>query len=376
MKKRVTRSRSRKKASAAKSARRRPEGRPTTAKQVLLAPDDEAPSVEQARSSGFSGDPIQMMLRVGGTRIGITVDHPTAVNRDSAPVKLARVDEPVAQAALPRTAGVARRDRRSAVVKPEAAPKLPTARARVLADVADEEGAAQWLWRGRLPSGVLACIEGDPGEGKSLVTMDLAARVTTGKSMPFDAAGRTPGGVLVANAEDSAGVLKMRAKAAGTDLQRMHILTGDECTGLLTDLPRLRAEMARADAKLVIVDPMMAALGAGTNAQIDQSVRAALTPLASLAESAGATILLVRHLTKGAGRNAKYRGSGSIGITGAVRSLMAVTPHADRRGERVLSSVKANSGPTPPAAVYRIVAAGKAARVEWIEEIEAEVGTD
>jgi hypothetical protein len=48
-----------------------------------------------------------------------------------------------------------------------------------------------WLWPGRLPLGKLAILDGDPGVGKSLVTLDLCARLSTGR--PFPDGGPGPG---------------------------------------------------------------------------------------------------------------------------------------------------------------------------------------
>jgi predicted ATP-dependent serine protease len=51
---------------------------------------------------------------------------------------------------------------------------------------ADQEVGARvdWLWEGRLPSGQLAILDGDPGIGKSLMLLDLCARITTGRAFP------------------------------------------------------------------------------------------------------------------------------------------------------------------------------------------------
>ncbi len=41
-----------------------------------------------------------------------------------------------------------------------------------------------WLWEPWLAQGVVAVIDGDPGVGKSSLTMDLVARITTGQPFP------------------------------------------------------------------------------------------------------------------------------------------------------------------------------------------------
>ena len=46
-----------------------------------------------------------------------------------------------------------------------------------------------WLWPGRLPLGKLAILDGDPGVGKSVVTLDLCARLGTGRPFPDGTSG-------------------------------------------------------------------------------------------------------------------------------------------------------------------------------------------
>jgi hypothetical protein len=41
-----------------------------------------------------------------------------------------------------------------------------------------------WLWPGRVPAGKLTLVAGDPGIGKSLMALDMAARTTTARPWP------------------------------------------------------------------------------------------------------------------------------------------------------------------------------------------------
>src|SRR5687767_1767303 len=51
-----------------------------------------------------------------------------------------------------------------------------------LSDVKAER--VTWLWQDRIPLGKLTVIEGNPGTGKSTLTTELAACVTTGSQLP------------------------------------------------------------------------------------------------------------------------------------------------------------------------------------------------
>lgn len=237
----------------------------------------------------------------------------------------------------------------------------------------DDEPDISWLWHNRIPIGGMTSLEGMPGDGKSTISMDLAARITTGAPMPREDRRRSPGGVPVFNVEDTKGTIKRRAEAAGADLERLVVL-GAEDVGLFGDLPRLEAAMDTVDAKLVIADPLMAALGTGTNAKNDQSVRHELTPLAEMLARRSAGVLVIRHPTKGGSGDPRYTGSGAVGVTAALRSVLVVAARPDRPGEYVLVHVKSNWGPEMPPIAYRIASAGTVGRVEWLESVVRQSG--
>ena len=73
---------------------------------------------------------------------------------------------------------------------------------RVRAAITLEPREVEWLWPGWLPAGKLALVDGDPGLGKSLLTLDLCARLSTGRPMPDGSSGPGPVNTLILNAED------------------------------------------------------------------------------------------------------------------------------------------------------------------------------
>jgi putative DNA primase/helicase len=241
----------------------------------------------------------------------------------------------------------------------------------LLSDVKPEQ--VEWLWRGYIPLGKLTIVDGDPGLGKTLVSGDLAARVTTGGAMPDDSAGIDAAGVVYFTAEDDPGdTLRPRAEAAGADLSRFLVVqtitveTGEngktvERLPTFRDTAFLRAAVDRVGAKIVIYDPFMAYLSGETNSFRDQDVRAELAPLAMLAQELGVAIVLIRHLNKGTSGNALYRGGGSIGIIGAARSGLMIAQHPDDESRRVLSSQKLNLAARPASLEYSIDAIGDGA---------------
>lgn len=247
----------------------------------------------------------------------------------------------------------------------------PAARIVRLSDVMPER--VGWLWPARIPLGKLTVLDGDPGLGKSTISIDLAARVSTGRPMPDDTTGRPPAGVVLLSAEDGlADTIRPRLDAAGADTSRVvalaAIVTGlgiERLPSLPIDLPRLETAIVAHRATLVVVDVLMAFLDGAINAHRDQDVRGALAQLAAMAERTGAAILVLRHLNKSAGGPAIYRGGGSIGIVGAARSALVVGIDPQDESRCILAVTKANLARLAPSLAYRIVDASGTGRIFW-----------
>jgi hypothetical protein len=234
-----------------------------------------------------------------------------------------------------------------------------------------------WLWAGRIPLGKITVIDGDPGLGKSVLSLDLAARVSTGSAMPDGSPGRR-GGVVLLSAEDGLDdTIRPRLDAAGADVHRILALDcvpggadqGKRLPELPYDVPALRAAVQRMGALLVIVDPLMAYLGERVNSHRDGDCRRALFPLAELAQITGAAVVVIRHLNKAGGNNPIYRGGGSIGIIGAARSGLLVARDPDNPDRRILAATKSNLARLPASLAYDLSTAPDGAlRIGWMGE--------
>lgn len=244
-----------------------------------------------------------------------------------------------------------------------------------------------WIWPGRVPDSKLTILEGDPGLGKSLLTTDMAARVSKGAPMPDGTVGKCgPADVILLSAEDGAGdTIVPRLVAAGADLTRIRIVPGpSEGTDLTITIPgSLRyIEMAiqSVGAKLVIIDPLVAFLNGETNSWRDQDVRRALAPLARMADRLNVAVLLIRHLSKAPSVNPLYRGGGSIGIIGAARAAFLVAPDPDIEGRTVFAASKFNLGPKPASLAYgletvHVEGVGLVPRITWQGESQHSAAT-
>lgn len=228
-----------------------------------------------------------------------------------------------------------------------------------------------WLWQGRIPLGKLTLIDGDPGLGKSTVTLDIAARVSRGASMPDGSPGVSGGAVLLTLEDGLADTIVPRLRAAGADLTRIAALQAvhDE-DGLsrfptVSDIEAIERACAKVQAKIVIVDPIMAHLDGKVNSWRDQDVRGALTPLCKLVDKIGVAVILVRHLSKAIGTQAIYRGGGSIGIIGAARCAYLVAKDPANENKRVFACIKNNLAPTPVSIAFALEGVDGVSKIAW-----------
>jgi hypothetical protein len=250
-----------------------------------------------------------------------------------------------------------------------------------LADVTVEE--VHWLWPGRIPLGKLTIFDGDPGLGKSTVTLDIAARLTRGLPMPGAPveSALPPSSVLLLTAEDGLGdTIRPRLEAAGACLKEITALQGFAgADGILLpislpmDVPTTAQIVEVSGAKLVVIDPLMAFLHESVQSNSDQSVRRALLPLTRLADISGAAIVVVRHLNKQSNKNINYRGGGSIGILGVARSALIACKDPDAANERLLGVSKSNLCKPPGPLRYEIIPAGTSSRVVWLGGSDADI---
>ncbi|HJT59859.1 MAG TPA: AAA family ATPase [Ktedonobacteraceae bacterium] len=247
----------------------------------------------------------------------------------------------------------------------------------LLSDIESEQ--LHWLWEKRIPSGKLTILDGDPGLGKSLLTLDLAARITTGKPMPDGTPGVKGRVLLIAPEDGAADTIKPRVEAVGGDPSRIRLLSIVKSTShrtretilspftLSKHFSTLVKTIYQTLPTLVILDPLMAVLGSGISASSDQKIRENLSLLAILAQRANCAILIVRHLNKGGSENPLYRGSGSIGIIATVRTGLLVVQHPFDENKRLLVPIKNNLSEKASNLTYQVTAnADGIPSIQWL----------
>jgi len=247
-----------------------------------------------------------------------------------------------------------------------------------MADVQPEP--IQWLWPGRVPLGKLTLLAGDPGLGKSLITLDWAARVSLGRLWPDGAESGGRGSVVILSAEDDpSDTIAPRLHAANADLSQIILLRAMEWFdnetksrttrpfSLERDLPALgEAAEKLPDCRLVIIDPIDAYTGR-TDSHKNAEVRGLLAPLAELAARLRLAVVGIMHLTK-RDAPALYRASGSLAFVAAARAVWAVARDKQDRNRRLFVPVKCNLAPDHSGLAFAVVESDGLPVVAWAPE--------
>jgi hypothetical protein len=241
----------------------------------------------------------------------------------------------------------------------------------------------RWLSPGRLAVGKITILDGDPGLGKSTLLCEFAARISRGEPLPGGEAAAPRPVVLMSAEDDPYDTIRPRIDAAGGDPRRviafatLHDADSNGTLGAIPDHVYILEEIiTRTRAALLVIDPLVAYLARGYNANSYQGVRRAFHSLKVLAERTGVAIVAVRHLNKSVIANPLYRGLGSIGIIGAARCGLLLASDPDDPERRILASTKDNLGRPPPSLAFRLLASpgSHVARVVWDGESQWTAG--
>ena len=202
----------------------------------------------------------------------------------------------------------------------------------------------EWLWEPYIPFGKVTIVQGNPGEGKTTLALRLCAACTNRKPFPAMAE-HEPFNVIYQTAEDGLGdTVKPRLMEADADLERVLVIDDRDTPLTLAD-ERIARAIRENNARLVIIDPVQAFLGADVDMNRANEVRPIFRSLGDIAQATGCAIVLIGHLNKAAGTQSTYRGLGSIDITAAVRSLLFIGKLKDSPTTRVLIHEKSSLAP-------------------------------
>ena len=153
-----------------------------------------------------------------------------------------------------------------------------------LNEVAPQE--VDWLWYPYIAFGKVTILQGDPGEGKTTLVLHLAAALTRGEMLCSEEK-REPVTVIYQTAEDGlTDTIKPRLIAANADCSRVLVIDETEQCVSMTD-ERLEVAIRQTNARLVILDPLQAYLGADVDMHRANQVRPIMSRLGVIAEKYG-----------------------------------------------------------------------------------------
>ena len=224
----------------------------------------------------------------------------------------------------------------------------------------------EWLWKPYLPFGKLSVLQGNPGEGKTYFAMHLAAACTNGKLLP-NMERMEPFNVIYQTAEDGLGdTVKPRLIEAGADLDRVLVIDDSDAQLTLSD-ERIEKAIVENNARLVIIDPLQAYLGADVDMNRANEVRPIFMRLGQVVQRTGCAILLIGHLNKAAGMQSLQRGLGSIDVAAAVRSVMFIGKLKHDPTMRILTHEKSSLAPPGVSLAFSL---GDERGFRWVGEYD------
>ena len=216
-----------------------------------------------------------------------------------------------------------------------------------------EAKAVSWLWYPYFPAGKITIVQGDPGEGKTTMMLQLAALLTQGKKLPDGTELSGAVNVIFQGAEDGVSdTIKPRLLQAGADCSRIAFIDPEEDRSLSLGDRRFERAIRETEAKLLIIDPLQAFLSAEPEKSRRGSLRNIFGKLGKVAEETGCAVVLIGHMNKNGSGKSIYRGLGSIDVAAIARSVLLVGRDSDDPYRRIMLPIKSSLAPEGPAFAF------------------------
>ena len=200
----------------------------------------------------------------------------------------------------------------------------------------------EWLWYPFIPYGKLTIVQGDPGDGKTTLVLNIAAKLSKGECLDEDMKLIEPVNVIYQTAEDGlADTVKPRLELAGAECERIIVIDESDKSLSMID-ERLEEAIIKTKARLLILDPIQAYLGGGMDMNRANEARDMTKKLGLLAEKTKCAIVLIGHMNKASGNKAAYRGMGSIDFFAVARSVLLVGRVEGEPNTRAVVQIKNN----------------------------------
>lgn len=247
----------------------------------------------------------------------------------------------------------------------------------------------EWLLYPFIPFGKVTIIQGDPGEGKTTMVLQIIAKLTRGEPILLNKKSQKeaqqdseenlkqevlsqdnsiqPVNVIYQTAEDGLGdTIKPRLLAAGADCSRVLVIDDREQPLTMVDV-RLEEAIIQTKARMVVLDPIQGFLGTDVDMHRANEIRPLMKRMAVLAEKYHCAIILIGHMNKNSNGKSSYRGLGSIDFQAAARSVLIVGRLKDEPETRVMCHVKSSLAPEGKSVAFRL---DKETGFQWIGEYD------
>lgn len=209
-----------------------------------------------------------------------------------------------------------------------------------MSDVESKE--ISWLWYPFIPYGKLTIIQGDPGEGKTTLVLNIAAVLSKGQGLDEHMKPEQPLHIIYQTAEDGlADTVKPRLEKAQADCNNIFVIDETDVSLSMLD-ERIEQAILKEKAKLMILDPIQAYLGAEMDMNRANEARDMTKHLGQVAERTGCAIVLIGYMNKNAGGKVAYRGMGSIDFFAVARSVLLVGRVKGQENRRAMIQIKNN----------------------------------
>ena len=227
----------------------------------------------------------------------------------------------------------------------------------------------EWLWYPFIPYGKLTIIQGDPGDGKTTLVLNIAAKLSKGEGLDENMQIAEPINIIYQTAEDGlADTVKPRLELAGADCEKIMVIDESDKSLSMID-ERLEEAIVKTVARLLILDPIQAYLGGGMDMNRAIEARDMTKKLGALAEKTKCAIILIGHMNKAAGNKAAYRGMGSIDFFAVARSVLLVGRIEGEANTRAVVQIKNNLAAFGHAKAFELSESG----FQWLGDYEITV---
>lgn len=203
-----------------------------------------------------------------------------------------------------------------------------------------------WLWKPYIAMGKITLLQGDPGDGKSTMMLNLIAELSKGGATPDGRALGRPCRVIYQCSEDGAAdTIKPRLEACGADCRNVAFIDEEVYSGLTLDDERIREAIIVFRPQLVVIDPIQSYIGNDSDLQIAVRARKLMRRISMWASTYDCAIVLIGHLSKKESSKDLYRGLGSIDVVASARSVLQVERDSEDEDVRIVHQVKNSLAP-------------------------------